>query len=56
MEEFIRLAEERFRVINEGDLVRQHGLVEVESRKIMPIALGLQQIQEELGIGTPSGN
>ncbi len=46
--EFIRLHEEKFKVLNEGELAEQHGAVSVPSEKIRPIMMRLTQLMLEL--------
>lgn len=48
--EFIRLAEERFKIMNEGELANQHGRVEVPPEKIVPVLRRMHQLASELGI------
>lgn len=48
VKEYIRLFEEKFRVMNEGDLAKQHGLVAVSPEKIRPILERIAELSLEL--------
>ena len=50
VKEYIRLHEELFKILNEGELANKHGLVSIPRDKIEPLRKQLVELSIELGI------